>query len=310
MTEEAYSFPQTLDSCPHASQPLGMSVAESYASGSSGNVNGPRAGSRLVQRRLALLVCAVAALPLVLFSAPNDPGAESSPAPPAASQLEQTNSQALLLSYLQLQEQIRTTQLAVEQSRQETRQAAAQTAEALSKALQAVQEAFATQRARDLEAMRSSNHIMLIVVGTFATMSFLSMLMMSYFQWRMSKGLAQISTALPEVLGLGAGAAVPALGPAQEPYLPMPETPEQREWRIRMQERQAHAALKPRAPANIPAPDHLFPDFGFYLRRRQLRALRTAVIVGLLCAAALALVLYALTYWKLGYGYLHKLIKI
>ncbi len=53
----------------------------------------------------------------------------------------------------------------------------------------------------------------------------------------------------------------------------------------------------------------LFPDAGFWLRRRQLRALRTAVIVGLICAAVLALVLYALTYGKLGFDVLHRVFK-
>jgi hypothetical protein len=286
-----------------------MSVAESYASGRSGSVNGIRASSRLVQRRLVSFVCAVAAFPLALFSATNDPpGAESSP-PPTASQLEQTNSQALLHSYLQLQEQVRTTQLAIEQNRQETRKAAAQTAEALSNALQTVQEAFAAHRARDLEAMQSSNKIMLIVVGTFAAMSFLSMLMMSYFQWRMSKGLAEISAALPTAVGLGPGSAAPLLGPAQESYLPLPETAEQREWRIHTQERRPHPAAKPTAPANRPILNPLLPDAGFW-RRRQLRTWRTVLIVGLICAAALALVLYMVTYRKLGLGYFHGVFNI
>jgi hypothetical protein len=245
-----------------------------------------------------------------LFSATNDPpGAESSPPPPTASQLEQTNSQALLHGYLQLQEQIRTTQLAIEQSRQETRKAAAQTAEALSNALQTVQEAFTTQRARDLEAMRSSNKLMLIVVATFAAMSFLSMLMMSYFQWRMSKGLAEISAALSAALGLGPGSAVPALGPARESYLPLPETVEQREWRIHAQERRPHPASRPSAPVKTPILNPLLPDAGFW-RRRQLRTWRTVLIVGLICAAALAFALYVVTYRKLGFGYFHGVFKI
>jgi len=288
-----------------------MSVVEPYASGRSGNVTGIRSRSRLVQRRLASFVCAVAAFPLALVAAPGDsPGAASSPPPAATNQIAQTNSQELIQAYLQLHEQLRTTLLAIEQGRQENREAAAQTTESLSKALQSVQETFSAQRARDLEAMRSSNTVMLIVVGTFAAMSFLSMLLMSYFQWRMSKGLAEISAALPVALGLGAGAAVPALGPVPESSLSLPGAAEHPAKPSPGQPHHPNPALGARTPANLVFANQLFPDARFWLRRRQLRALRTAVIVGLICAAVLALVLYALTYGKLGFGVFHRVLKI
>ena len=41
----------------------------------------------------------------------------------------------------------------------------------------------------------------------------------------------------------------------------------------------------------------LFPDPGDSFRRRQFRALIAALVVGLICAAVLAVVLYLL-YWK------------
>src|SRR5208282_2344667 len=108
------------------------------------------------------------------------------------------------------------TQLVIEQNREEIKAAAAQSAETLSKALEGIQESFAAQRARVLEAMQQSNKLMRVVVGTFAAMGFLTLLMMSYFQWRMSKGLAEISAAVPAALGLGAGSAAGALGPARQ----------------------------------------------------------------------------------------------
>jgi len=61
--------------------------------------------------------------------------------------------------------------------------------------------------------MQRSNKVILIVVGTFAAMGFLTMLIMTYFQWRTSSSLAGISAALPPALGLGPASAVPALGP-------------------------------------------------------------------------------------------------
>ena len=126
----------------------------------------------------------------------------------------------MLEGFLKLQEQIHATQLAIEQYGQEAKEAATQNAEALAKGLQSMQEAFSTERARELEtiqsssqAMQKSNKVMLIVVGTFAAMGFLIMLIMTYFQWRTSSSLAAISAAWPAALGFGRGSVVPALGP-------------------------------------------------------------------------------------------------
>jgi TolA-binding protein len=233
------------------------------------------------------LVCfarVLAAVLLVQFAAVGQGVSEETNAPqPGLSMLVQTNAQAIIQAFLQLQQQLHATQLAIEENRREIKEATAQNAEALSTALQTIQDNFTAQRARDLQAMQQHNKVVLILVGSFAGMGFLTMLMMSYFQWRMSKGLAEISAALPAALGLGHGSAPAALG--------------------------AGRALGARligssAPSAKPLPD---PDTAF--RRRQLRALRTAVIVGLICAAALALLFYFVTYRKLGFGYLHGWFK-
>ena len=85
--------------------------------------------------------------------------------------------------------------------------------------MQSIQEAFSAQRAQDWEAIQRSNKVMLIVAGTFAGIGFLTLLMMTWFQWRMSKGLAEISAALPAALGLGASSAAAALALANQPEL-------------------------------------------------------------------------------------------
>ena len=146
-------------------------------------------------------------------------GAESSPPPPAGNSLEETNARGLPQISLQLEEQLRATQLAVEQNRQETKAAAAQNAEALTKGLLAIQQAISDERAQDLAAMRKSNKVLLIVVGTFAAISFLTLLIMTCFQWRLSKGLAELSAALPAALGLGPGSAAATLALANQPEL-------------------------------------------------------------------------------------------
>jgi tetratricopeptide (TPR) repeat protein len=146
-------------------------------------------------------------------------GFETNP-PPASGQIEQTNLQEVLRTFLRLQEQLQATQASIEQNREEARKAAAQGGEALSKGLQALQEAFSAQRARELEVMQSSNQAMqksnkaiLMAAGTFAAIGFLAMLVMSWFQWRTSKVLAEISAALPMLQGSGPGSALAALGP-------------------------------------------------------------------------------------------------
>lgn len=234
---------------------------------------------------------------------------ETNAPPPAATSIADTNSQALLHACLQLQEQLRVTQLVIEQNREEIKAAAAQSAESLSKALESIQESFAAQRARDLEAMQQSNKLMLMVVGTFAAMGFLTLLMMSYFQWRMSKGLAEISAAVPAALGLGAGSAADVLGSAGQLNLRLPGVTQHHENRGSEPPRSDSPASKPHGAPNRAAELRLIHDPVTSLRRRRIRPLRTAAIVGLIFAAALAVLFYVVTYKNLGFDYLHDMFK-
>ena len=81
--------------------------------------------------------------------------------------------------------------------------------------MQSIQEAFSAQRAQDWEAIQRSNKVMLIVAGTFAGIGFLTLLIMTWFQWRMSKGLAEISAALPVGTGVGRQFRCGRAGPGQ-----------------------------------------------------------------------------------------------
>ena len=158
-------------------------------------------------------------------------GAEPISPANAAGRADDTNSQETLRSYLQLQEQIHATQLAVERSRTQAEAAAAETAKALSTRLQGIEQALASQRAQELEAMQSTNRVMLIVAGSFAALGLLAMMFMAYFQWRTINRLADISAALPMAHGLGSGAAVAALG-GGDPHLFSISPPEQSSQRL------------------------------------------------------------------------------
>ncbi len=263
-----------------------------------------RVGSRpcLVANHLVVFVGVVVASLLVLLLGLRDSyGAEDTLPAPVDSQLEATNFQGLLHAYLQLQEQLQATQLAIERNRQETKEAVARNAEALSQGLQGIQQSIAAQQARDLEAMQRSNKTMLIVVGTFAAMSFLTMLIMTCFQWRMSNGLADITAALPTALGLGAGPAVAARALAEPSALRLPgaaHTPEKRSHEL---EHHLHPVLTRQKGISVPIENPLFQTPGDSTRNRQLWALTMAVLVGLICALGVALLFYVVAHRKLGF---------
>jgi len=141
--------------------------------------------------------------------------AEDAPTNSPATKTEEAAPSQELRVYLQLQEQLHATQLAIERTRKEAAELSAQNNETLAARLQAIEQALSAQRARELEAMQnsnkamqSSNKVMLTVAGAFASMGFLAMLLMGYFQWKTINRLAEISTALP-----GAGYQLPAARP-------------------------------------------------------------------------------------------------
>jgi len=133
----------------------------------------------------------------------------------AAAKAEETNSSSQELRvYLQLQEQLHATQLAVERIRKEAAELAAQNNETLSTRLQAIEQSLSVQRSRELDAMQSSNRVMLTIAGAFAGMGFIAMVLMGYFQWKTVKSLAEVSSTLPNIpLQLGMGRIPAALGP-------------------------------------------------------------------------------------------------
>jgi hypothetical protein len=225
--------------------------------------------------------------------------ADSSPPVPAPTSVSETNFQTVLLGYLQLQEQLHAAQLGIEQNRQEARAAADQNAKALTKGLLELQQAFSVERARELKATRDANQVMLTVVGTFAAIGILTMLTITYFQWRTSNSLALISSTLPMALGLSPGAPLPALGPGNAP-VPASGPAEQSSQQLRgamgrLDRRTQELARKSSLAAERPkgsSIEHLFfaaPGDSF--RKRQSQAVKLAVLIGLFCGGVLALLI-------------------
>jgi hypothetical protein len=145
-----------------------------------------------------------------------------------------------------------------------------------------------------MEAMQRSNRVVLMVAGTLAVVGFCSLLLVAYFQWCMSRGLAGIAAALPTALTLGHGAAWDALGPAEEPTVPLIEATEPQEQQRREPEQASPSGSRPRRGFGRSIERRLFPNPGDSVRRRQFRAFKVALLFGLIFSAAMALGLYLL----------------
>jgi tetratricopeptide (TPR) repeat protein len=226
-----------------------------------------------IGKRLAFCLPGVCALGIVLLCASLEAfGDENVPSPLAPIFApEETNSQEMLQAILQIQGQLRSNQLAIEQSAREAKEAAAQNADVLSNGLQRIDIAFSTQQedfsarsARELEGMQSSNRSMLIVAGTIASIAFLTMLITGYFQWRASKVWAEISSVSATARG-GRASPVAALGISSQPLVPSGpledanlrflKALEQLEKRIQHLEQSSKPTLRIHAPASSSGED-------------------------------------------------------
>lgn len=107
-----------------------------------------------------------------------------------------------LRAYLQIQEQLHDTQLALERNRQEAHAAAVQDSVTLSNRLQAIEQSLVVQRASELANAERTNRLLLAIVGVFAVIGFAAALFTAYVQWRAVSRLADISTALSTGRGL------------------------------------------------------------------------------------------------------------
>jgi tetratricopeptide (TPR) repeat protein len=123
-----------------------------------------------------------------------------------------TNAQQLLRSYLEVQEQLHSAQLAIERNRREADAAATRNAELLRTKLESLEQALSTQRAKELEAMQSVNRVMLVVAGVFAIAGIAAMLLTTWFQWRTVNRMAEISANLPALRALPAAPVYTAIG--------------------------------------------------------------------------------------------------
>jgi tetratricopeptide (TPR) repeat protein len=124
--------------------------------------------------------------------------AETSPISPSLA--ENSTVQTQINGYLQIQEQLHDTQLAIERNRQQAEAAAKRNADDM-----------AAQRASEVETMQKMQQFMLILAGAFGTIGLLVVLLMAYLQWRTVSRLVELSSLRPPEFALGNGRISPSL---------------------------------------------------------------------------------------------------
>ena len=128
------------------------------------------------------------------------------PPVPARTPEESLEAQRILRSYLQLQEQLHATLMAIEQARAESTLASRSNADLLTARLELIEKALQQQQEQQRESMQQSNRTMLVLAGIFVGVGFLTLLFMALFQLRGMNRLAEIATGLPAGRMLGSGA--------------------------------------------------------------------------------------------------------
>jgi tetratricopeptide (TPR) repeat protein len=153
-----------------------------------------------------LIVCAGLALGTKIFAA--ETNSISLPTTPS---IADSMTQSVVNGYLQIQEQLHDTQLAIENSRQEAAAEAKQNADALTARIQTLEQVVATQRADEVEMAQKNQQFTLALAGAFGLTVLAAVLFMAYLQWRAVARLVELSTQRQPEFAPGIGRDAPSL---------------------------------------------------------------------------------------------------
>ena len=112
-----------------------------------------------------------------------------------------------LNAFLQIQEQLHTTQLLIESNRVAAAAEAQRNATEMNTRIQVLEQTVATQRASEIEATQKAQRLTLILAGAFGVVGLAAVLFMAYFQWRAVTRLVELSTLHPVGAALWKGEA-------------------------------------------------------------------------------------------------------
>jgi hypothetical protein len=133
------------------------------------------------------------------FGQPAEKLAETFPLPKAG----ETNSDQVLKTYLQLQEQLHSALLAIEQTKAQTDEAAKKNAEMIAARLTMIEQALTGQNKREAEDLRKSYRNSMMIAGIIGAVGLLALILTIAVLFRAMKRLAQVAASLPPALGMG-----------------------------------------------------------------------------------------------------------
>lgn len=128
--------------------------------------------------------------------------------------------QDTLNAFLQIQEQLHTTQLLIESNQVAAAAEAQHNAAKMAARIQVLEQTVATQRAGEIEATQKAQRLTLILAGAFGVVGLAAVLFMAYFQWRAVTRLVELSTLHPSTLALEGRGASPMLSAGEVPDAP------------------------------------------------------------------------------------------
>jgi tetratricopeptide (TPR) repeat protein len=111
----------------------------------------------------------------------------------SASTPEELSQAELLKSYIHLQEQLHSAQLAIERNRVEYQEAARAQAAAITEKLNSIHAALDAERQRQQDEMQRSNRTLLWVASAFGGVGLMAMLFTVLFLWRTMGRMAEVS---------------------------------------------------------------------------------------------------------------------
>jgi tetratricopeptide (TPR) repeat protein len=113
--------------------------------------------------------------------------------------------------FLQVQQQLHDTQLAIEHNRQQTEADARHNAEEMAARIEGLKQIVAAQRQGEITAVQKTQQLILIVGGTFGVVGLAVLLLMAYLQWRAVSRLVKLISLRPVEPALEPGRVAPSL---------------------------------------------------------------------------------------------------
>jgi tetratricopeptide (TPR) repeat protein len=175
--------------------------------------------------------------------------------------------QDTLNAFLQIQQQLHSTQLLIESNRVAAAAEAQRNAAEMAARIQVLEQTVATQRASEIEATQKAQRLTLILAGVFGVVSLAAVLFMAYFQWRAVTRLVELSRLTTSALALeerGTAPLLPAGGAQAAPGRVAVESSNARLFNVveRLEQRLLELEHLARAPLPQPASPIVAPHNG------------------------------------------------